>query len=407
MPIFEYKAKDKSGKVVQDTLQATNKEEAATILKSSQLQILTLRDLEAKGTKSSVRISVADKAIFCRFMATMLRSGMSIPEALEIIKAETTKKGMKKVIEDLAYQTQKGKSLSSILAEYKDSFDPIFLTMVKVGEESGTLEKSFDYLTKQLTASHDLSQKVKGSMMYPAVIVVAMMGNGLVMALFVLPRIASVFLKLDVPLPLPTQIVLGVGDFIGKNVVLTLGIMVAMGVVAFLIVYLRATRTILMRYLVKLPVVKKIVQQIDIARFARTLSTLLRSGVPITTSLDVAANGISDIHARTQAKKFSADIARGESLSAVIDRNTKLFPPILIQSIKAGEKTGSLEDILQEMANFYESEVEYSLKNATALLEPVLMLTIGLAVGFMVLIMIAPIYGIIGGLQQQIGGGGR
>ena len=165
---------------------------------------------------------------------------------------------------------------------------------------------------------------------------------------------------------------------------------------------MRQTREVLMRLFRKLPVVSKIVNQIDIARFSRTLSTLLQSGVPITTALDVSSEGLSDPGVRAQAKRFSDGVARGETLSKVITENSKIFPPVMIQTIKAGEKTGTLEEILDEMATFYESEVEYSLKRATALLEPVLMLGIGVAVGAMVIIMIAPIYGIIGGLQSQI-----
>lgn len=405
MPLFEYKARDQAGKVVEDTIQANTRDDAASALRSMNLQVLTINSLQTGGLHTSIGggISVADKAAFCRFMATMLRSGLSIPEALEIIRQETTKPKMKKVLADLSFQTQKGKTLTSVLSQYKDDFDPIFLTMVKVGEESGTLDKSFEYLTKQLNSAHELNQKVKGALMYPAVIVLAMIANGIVMMVFVLPRIAGVFLKLDIPLPIITKIILTVGDLIGKNVVLFLALIAFGFVVIGLSFYLRSTRKVLMKMITKLPIVRKIVNQLDIARFARTLSTLLHSGVPITSALDVAAEGLSDDNVRSQAKNFSEGVSKGESLSVVLSRNTKLFPAIMIQTIKAGEKTGSLDEILQEMADFYESEVDYSLKRATSLLEPVLMLLIGVVVGAMVLIMIAPIYGIIGGLQQQVG----
>jgi len=402
MPLFEYKATEENGKVVEDTIQSNSRDDAANTLRGMKLKVLTIKDLDSGMKLFGGKISVAEKAIFCRFMSTMLKSGLSIPEALEIIKAETTKPKMRKVLADLAFQTQKGKTLSSVLSQYKENFDPIFLTMVRVGEESGTLEKSFEYLTTQLTAAHELSQKIKGSMMYPAVICVAMFGNGIVMMVFVLPKISSVFLKLDVPLPLPTKIILTVGNFIGTNLLLSLGGAGLLMFLAGLFVYLRPTRALLMGAFKKLPIIKKIVNQIDIARFARTLSTLLRSGVPITTALDVSSEGLSDPQIRKQAKGFSEGVAKGEPLSVVMSKNSKLFPAIMIQTIKAGEKTGSLEEILDEMATFYESEVEYSLKRATALLEPVLMLVIGVAVGAMVIIMIAPIYGIIGGLQDQV-----
>lgn len=406
MTLFDYKAKDASGKIVTDTMQANSREDAAAALRAMNLQVLTVNSLDQSGLSKSIggnHISVSDKAVFCRFMSTMLRSGLSIPEAIEIIRQETKKPKMKKVLADLAYQTQKGKSITSVLSQYKEDFDSTFLTMVRVGEESGTLDKSFEYLTKQLSASHELNQKVKGSLMYPAVIVVAMIANGIVMMVFVLPRIAGVFLKLDIALPFVTRIILTTGDLIGKNVFLFLGFVALSFFGLFMSFYLRTTRNIFMRFIRRMPVVKNIVNQIDIARFSRTLSTLLHSGVPITTALDVSAQGLSDDNVRAQAKNFSEGVARGESLSAVLTRNTKLFPTIMIQTIKAGEKTGSLDQILAQMADFYESEVDYSLKRATSLLEPVLMLFIGIVVGGMVIIMIAPIYGIIGGLQQQVG----
>ena len=405
MSLFEYKAKDQSGKIIDDTIQAVSREDAATAIRAQNLQVLTVRNMDSGFGIFGGHISTADKAIFCRFMSTMLRAGLSVPDAIEIIRAETKKPKMRKILADLSFQTQKGKSLSSVLAQYKDEFDQIFLTMVRAGEESGTLEKSFEYLTTQLNASHELSQKVKGSMMYPAVIMVAMGGNGLLMMVFVLPRIAGVFLKLDIPLPIITKIILTVGNAIGENVALFLGGVVASVVAMGMILYMRVTRRFIMRVIQRIPLISGIVRQIDIARFARTLGTLLKSGVPITQCLDVAAEGISNSTLRAQAKKFSEGVSKGESVSTVMARAKNAFPMIVIQTIKAGEKTGSLEEILSEMAAFYESEVDYSLKRATSLLEPVLMLVIGVAVGAMVIIMIAPIYGIIGGLQQQIGGG--
>lgn len=405
MPIYQYKANSKYGDVIDDTIQAANQEEAASVLRSQGMQILTIKSTgRLKKDFFSGGISVSDKANFCRFMATMIRSGMSIPEAVEIIKEEATSKKLKKVLTDISYQTRKGKSLSSVFSMYPDDFDQIFLTMIKAGEESGTLEKSFDYLAKQLAANHELSQKVKGSLMYPAVIVVAMFGNGLMMALFVLPRISGVFLKLDIPLPTYTRIVLGMGEFFGNNSLLVLIGVVVMGALTVGAFFFKPTRKLIMSIITSLPVVKKVAKHIDVARFARTLSTLLKNGVPIIEALDVSAQTISQKRMREQAELFSKQIAKGESLSAILVGSKKIFPPIMVQTIKAGEKTGNMEQVLEEMAEFYEKEVDFSLKRLTSLLEPVLMLVIGVAVGVMVIIMIAPIYSIIGGLQQTIQG---
>ncbi len=405
MPLFSYKATDDKGKVIEDTIQALSRDDAISALKTTNLQILTLKNLDDgfMNSQGRGRISTEDKAIFCRFMSTMLKAGLPISDAIEIMRAEAKKSKMRKVLGDLSFQTQKGKSLTSVLSQYKEDFDAVFLTMVRVGEESGTLEKSFDYLSKQLAASHDLSQKIKGSMMYPAIIIVAMIGNGIVMTFFVLPKIATAFLKLDVPLPLPTRIFLTIGNYIGTHILLTAVAMLIFAIICFLVIYLRTTRNILLTYVKRFPLVRKIINQIDIARFARTLSTLLRSGVLITQALDVTSDVLTDPEFKKEVKNFSLGIEKGETLSKVLSTQNNLFPPVMLQTIKAGEKTGTLDQTLEDMAIFYESEVDYALKRATALLEPLLMLFIGIVVGAMVIIMIAPIYGIISGLQQQVG----
>lgn len=402
MPLFTYKATDEEGRVFEDTMQASNKENAVATLQTQGVKILTIKKVGGVGSISFGGISTSEKASFCRFMSTMLRSGMSVPDAVEIIRQETKSVKLQNVLADLSYQTKKGKSISSVLEAYPGDFDKVFLTMVKVGEESGTLEKTLEYLAVQLTASHELAQKVKGSMMYPAVIVVAMMGNGILMMVFVLPRLASAFLKLDVPLPSYTRILLTAGQFFGKNPVLVIGGVMVAGVVFVSLFLIRPTRAIMVRIISGAPVVRNVVRNIDVARFSRTLSTLLRSGVPIIESLDVSSESVTNPRIRAETKRFGQLVAKGQSLSDIMASQKTVFPSIMVQTIRAGERSGSLEQVLGEVADFYEKEVEFSLKNLTSLIEPVLMLLIGVVVGVMVIMMIAPIYSIIGGLQQTI-----
>src|SRR3972149_12098727 len=192
MPLFSYKALNLKGRVVEDTIQATNTKDAASILQSNDLKVLTLKNLEGEITFGK-GISISEKANFCRFMAMMLRSGLPLPEALEIIRRESKNRHMQKILADISFQTRKGRNLSTVLAQYKNGFDPIFLTMVTAGEHSGTLEKSFEYLAKQLLSSYEFTQKVKGSLMYPAVIIAAMIAEGFLMMFFILPRLWRVF----------------------------------------------------------------------------------------------------------------------------------------------------------------------------------------------------------------------
>lgn len=400
MPLYTYKAKNKKGKVLEDVLQAANKSEAASALKNESLQVLNIKSLDKESKDIFIGgISVSEKAAFCRFMATMMRAGLPLSEALDIVRKETANKKLKKVLIDLAFQTRKGASVSATLAKYPKDFDEVFLTMIKAGEESGTLDKSFDYLSKQLLAAHEMMQKVKGAMVYPAVIIVAMLGNAIVMLVFVLPNLSEVFTSLDVELPLPTKLILGFGNFVGANTLFVLGFIFFLVLITFFVFYVKRTRTALFNIVSRLPIVKNLVNQIDVARFSRTLSTLLKSGVPILQSLDVAADTLSQPRIKVKAKEFSKEVAKGETLSDILIREKNLFPGVMVQTIKAGEKSGSMETVLLELSEFYEKEVDYSLKRVTALLEPILMLVIGVAVGAMVVLMIMPIYSIVGSLE--------
>jgi len=370
MALFEYKAKDSKGQTIHDVLQAGDKKEAASLLRSDNLKILTIKSLDSKfASMFKGGISVSEKAAFCRFLATMLRAGLPLPEALDIIRQETQSKKLEKVLFDISFHIQKGETFSSVISKYKEDFDSVFLTMIKAGEESGTLEKSFDYLAKQLLTTYELSQKVKSSMMYPAVIIAAMIGNAFIMLGFVLPKMSDVFLSLNVDLPIVTRYLLKFGDTVGENLALTFGAFFMILFLVFMLFVVKKTRKMILGVFVKLPVIRKVMEQLDAARFARTLSTLLKSGA---------------------------------SLSDILTRKKGAFPVTMVQTIKAGEKTGSLEVVLEELASFYEMEVDYSLKRATALLEPLLMLVIGVAVGAMVVLLITPIYSIVGGLEGNL-----
>lgn len=403
MSLFTYKAVNSKGTLVEDTIQAASREEAARELKSGGMQVLLIKKLETRiGSLISGKISTTEKATLCRFLSTMLRAGLSLPEAVEILRQETTNKRTRKILSDISFQTMKGESLSTVLGNYKSDFDPVFLTMIKAGEESGTLDQSFDYLAKQLVASHDLSQKIISALMYPIVIIIAMLANGLVMMIFVLPMISGVFSKMNIKLPLYTKILMSFGNFVGKNTLLVLVVFTIVILLSVTILLLGSTRRVILKLIGYIPPVRRLLNQIDVVRFSRTLSTLLKRGVPIITSLDVAADSLGQESLKKQAKQFSVGVEKGETLSSILVKNRGSFPLIMIQTIKAGEKTGSLDQVLQELAEFYEREVDYNLKRLTALLEPVLMLVIGVAVGVMVILVIAPIYSIIGGLQTSI-----
>jgi type IV pilus assembly protein PilC len=314
---------------------------------------------------------------------------------------ESTNRKMGRILRDLQFSLQRGQKLSTVFSRYPEIYDSVFLTLTRAGEESGTLEQSFDYLAKQLMSSYELSQKVKGALLYPAVILSAMMGVGVIMITFVLPRISSVFLRLNIKLPLATRLLLTVSQFMGNNFPWIIGSALLLLSALVVIIRFSRTRKALARFSSKFPVLSRLFDQLDLARFSRTLSTLLKSGVPIVESIRVSVELLTQTKFVKLGKTFEESIQKGQSLSDAIAQGEGIFPGLMTQSIRAGEKTGSLEVVLEELAQFYEQEVEHTLKGLTSILEPVLMLVIGVAVGAMVISIIAPIYSIIGNLQPQ------
>lgn len=403
MPTFEYKARNKKGDIIQEIIEAPNRKEAAALLRDQGFQVLTV-----KGITSSQnfldrfrKVSVIEKAVFCRYLSTMMKAGLPLAEAVEIMAKETGNKKMHRILRGLQYSLQRGQKLSTVFTRYPDVFDLVFLTLTRAGEESGTLEQSLEYLANQLMRSYELSQKVKGALLYPAVIISAMIGVGVLMVTFVLPRISKVFVRLNISLPLPTRIMLATSNFLGDYYIwVIVGFATAL-LAAIIVLRLSKTRKFLIRLSSKLPVLDKLFDQLDLARLSRTMSTLLKSGVPILESVRVSVELLSQPKFLKLGKTFESEIQKGRSLSDAISKGEGVFPGLVTQSISAGEKSGSLELVLEELAQFYEQEVEHTLKSLTSILEPVLMLVIGVAVGAMVISIIAPIYSIIGSLQPQ------
>lgn len=400
MPLFSYKAQNSKGEVISEITQAGNKSEAVNTLQSLGYKVLSLKSVDANANSLfEGSVSIAEKATFSRFLATMLRAGLPLTEGLDVIGKETPSEKLKKVLLDVSFQTRRGNSLSASMGKYPKVFDPIFLTIVKAGEQAGTLEKSFDYLSKQLLISYEMTQKVKGAMVYPAVIVTAMIANAIVMLVFVLPKMSGVFSTLNLKLPATTKAILAVGNFVGANTVLVMVAVLLSVIIGIIFFSWGTTREMLVALLTKVPMVKRLRDQIDVSRFSRTLSTLLDNGVPIMEALDVSADVISQLKLKKEAKLFSEGVGRGEALSDLLEKSKGVFPKVVTQTIKAGEKTGALEEVLIELAEFFEKEVDYTLKSLTSLIEPIIMIVIGVGVGALVVMMIIPIYSVVGGME--------
>jgi type IV pilus assembly protein PilC len=306
---------------------------------------------------------------------------------------------MKQILDDVMYHLEQGQALSIALKQYPNVFNTFFITLIRAGEVSGNLGDSFAFLEKTLRADYSLSSKIKSALVYPAVILVAMMAIGFLMFFFILPQIGRVFLAMTIPLPTITKTIFTVSIQVAAiRIPIMVSTIISM-VLLFIFLKKPLGKKIILKIASPIPLINNLLQQIDVARFCRIFSTLVHSAVPIIDAVDIAISSLSHPKFDGLEEKIIAEIKQGRSLASSFT-TYKVFPPLLIQMISAGEKSGTLDEALADLAEFYEEEVSEEVKKSTQLLEPILMMVVGVGVGAMILAIIAPLYSVIGQLQQ-------
>lgn len=407
MAVFNYKAKNKQGKIEEGVLVGSSEKEIGKLLINQQLSPLSVKKIEDSKKMGKAlfgsHINLIEKANFCRYLSTMINSGLPLSEAIEVISAETSQPKMMEVLSELRTGLQEGQTLSSAFSKYPAVFDEVFLTLVKAGEESGTLGKSLDYLGKQLYSDYELQQRVKSTLAYPSVIVFATGCLGLAMLFFVVPKIAPILIGLNESFPLPsyTLMILQVSLFISQKIIFIIPAIIILSLLVIILLCRPTGKKMLGDLFSRIPVFGELFAKLALGRFSRTLSTLLKSGVPIISALKVSSSALTLPQFKNVSEVFIKDIEKGVSLSEAL-RKTKVFPQIMIRMVATGEKTGALDKLLLELAEFYEEEVSNTLKTLTSVLEPIMMLLIGVGVGVMVILVIAPIYSFVGSLSKGI-----
>ena len=322
----------------------------------------------------------------------MISAGISLPRALRILAEQTKSKKFRNTILDIENEIIKGRSFSKGLSKYPKIFPELFFSMVKVGEEAGTLEEVLAALSRQMEKERELKSKIKGAMVYPAVILFAMAVIGVVMMIMVVPKLAQTFEDLGVELPMTTKIIIAVGSFLAN-----FWYLLPIIFLTFLILLRAASKTktgklMIDTLLLKIPVVSSIVKKTNSAHTARTLSSLISSGVPIVRSLEVLSGSLGNVYYKEAIAEVAVRVKKGVKLAEALKDYQKIYPALIIQMIEIGEETGQTSDILQKLAGFFEEEVANATKNLSAIIEPVLMLVIGAVVGFFAIAMFQPIY---------------
>lgn len=344
------------------------------------------------------RVKLSQKIFFVQQLGIMVRTGISLSVALKTLAEQAEAKGFKKILADLQQQVEKGNLLSKGLENYQKIFGELFINMIKAGEASGKLEDVLKQLFTQMKKDHDIIAKVRGAMIYPMIVVIMMLAIGILMMLYVIPTITNVFKEINAPLPLPTRILITVSDFLVAH-----GLFVLIGVIILVIIFVSIIKSPQGKYqfhkiLLKLPVAGKIIKKINLARFCRTLSSLLKTDIPIVQSFEITSRILSNLLYRESLLEAKEKIKKGVSIEESLRPHINFFPPVVLQMISVGEETGALDEILEESAVFYEEDVARIMSDLPSIIEPVLMVILGVGVGGMAVAVIMPMYS----LSQQI-----
>lgn len=407
MPRYTYTAKSFEGEEKTGIAEAEDKHELARILHHEGYILISSTGEGEKSKKKKFEInilgmfkgvSLTEKMMFTRNLKVMISSGIPLPRALTILSNITKSKKLKAALIKTQENISKGNNFSDSLAEFPDIFSEIFISMVKIGEEAGTLEEVLKTLTVQMERQHELSSKIKGALMYPAVIVVAMLGIGVMMLIMVVPSLAKTFEDFGLELPITTKVVIGLGTFLAEKWYLAL-----LGLIIFIIFLRIALRTktgkkVVDTLILKIPILSSIIKKTNSAYTVRTLSSLISAGVPIVRALEVVSGSLGNIHYKKAISEAAEKVKKGGKLSAALKPYQNIYPFIVIQMIEVGEETGETSTILAKLADFFEEEVANATKNLSAIVEPILMLFIGGAVGFFAISMIQPMYSMLGAL---------
>ncbi|MDZ7726612.1 MAG: type II secretion system F family protein [Candidatus Campbellbacteria bacterium] len=340
------------------------------------------------------RVKTQEKILFAKNISAMIDSGLPISRALSVVRRQARNPKFKEVVEDLENSISKGKTFYDALQEHQGVFSDLFIAMVRAGEESGQLAQALSVVGEQMERTHTLKKKVKGAMMYPSVIIAAMIIIAILMLIYVVPSLTATFEDLDTELPASTKFIIFVSDMF-KNHTLE----VFLGTVALIGGFIFSLRTergkkVFDTVTLHLPVVSGLVKESNSAATARTLSSLLSSGVEVVEALDITEEVIQNHHYRSVLAEAKKAIQKGKPLSDVFTDNEKIYPIYVGEMIAVGEETGKLSEMLSNVADFYEEDVQQKTKDLSTIVEPVLMIVVGAAVGFFALSMITPMYSI-------------
>lgn len=372
----------------------------AIILKETKEKPKTARINQANRwiVEHLTRISFVQKIFWLDHLRTMIHASLSIVESLDILSKEVANKKLKAVTASIRAEVEKGKSLSEVLGAYPDIFPAMYVKMIESGEISGKLDESLEQIVIQMQKTHALNSSIRSAMIYPAIILIAMGGIGVMMATVVFPKLIEIFEEFDAELPLATRMLIALIHFLENPVHLALlGAAVASLVTGFFFLLKKSApfRHAMHRLLLLLPIIGPVVKQINLARFSLTLSSLLKSTIPIIDAIDITANTCSNVLYQEALRDVAKKIKTGETVSDVLRGYSALFPPIVTEMIMVGERSGQIVELLTNLSQFFSAEVDKTMKNFSTIIEPVIIIVLGVAIAGVAVAVIMPMYSLV------------
>jgi len=407
MPKYSYKAKNLKGKEKQGFLEAQDRKHLASLLKQQGYFLVSVKgDEELKRANplklsffhTLIGVSLPEKLFFTRNLMIMIKTGVSLVRAFEILSSQAKSRQLKRALKDISKKIVRGSSLSSALSSFPKIFSPLYRETVKVGEETGELENVLKILSEQMEREHQLKSKIKSAMVYPAVVLCIAFLIGVFMMIFAVPQLKATFDEMGATLPFTTQAILSLGHFLGQKWPFALVGFLAL--IFFIIMVLKRGKggKVKSGILLKAPFLSGVAKQANSALALRMLSSLLSAGVPIVRALEVAAGALGNYYFRMALREASKSVEKGGKLSRALRPHEEIFSPMVLQMMEIGEETGETSAILQKLADFFEDEVTSSMQRISSIVEPVLILFIGGVVGFFAISMMQPMFSLMGGI---------
>jgi len=346
-------------------------------------------------------VSLQDKIFFTKHLSVMIKSGIPISEAISSLMSQSSNQNLKRILKSINESILNGQSFEKSLSKFPKVFDSFYVYMVKVGEDSGNLEKNLEYLATYLKKDAEFKKKVFSASLYPAIVLVTAIVVGGGISLFALPKLIDLFKSMDVKLPVATQVLLFFAETMRDYGFLIFGALILLILLIRFLITIPVIKLGWERFWLASPAIGIFLQNVQMSQLSRNLGVMLKSGLPISQTLETQIQTTSNLVFRNYIKKIQSGVEKGESIAEILDsKKFKFFPLIATRMIEVGEKTGKLDESFLYLGDFFEEEVENASKNLTAILEPILLLVVGLIVAFMAIAIISPIYQFTGSINR-------